>query len=93
MITIEDNVLLAGYHLILSHSFIMYGYEDEGFCPVVIKNGARIGAHCFILPGVTIGENSVIGAGAVVVDDIPVNCLAVGIPAKSVKYFNIDSKI
>jgi acetyltransferase-like isoleucine patch superfamily enzyme len=50
MITIGDNVLLAGYDLILSHSFIMGGYEDEGFCPVTIKNGARIGLHCVILP-------------------------------------------
>ena len=87
LITIEDNVILAGYDLILSHSFIMQGYEDEGFLPVVIKKGARVGLHCMILPGVTIGENSVIGAGAVVVRDIPPNCLAVGIPAKPVKYF------
>ena len=87
LINIEDNVLLSGYLQILSHSFILYGYEEEGFCPVIVKKGARIGTHVVILPGVTIGENSVIGAGAVVTNNIPPNCLAVGVPAKPVRYF------
>lgn len=87
MITIEDGVLLAGYTHILSHSFVLYGYEHEGFSPVVIKKGARIGTNVYILGGVTIGENSVIGAGAVVASDVPPNCLAAGVPAKPIKYF------
>jgi len=87
MISIEDNVLLAGYTHILTHSFVLYGYEHEGFSPVIIKKGARIGTHAYILSGVTIGENSVIGAGAVVAHDIPPNCLAAGVPAKPIKYF------
>jgi serine acetyltransferase len=87
MISIEDNVLLAGHIQILSHSFILYGYEHEGFSPVVVKKGARIGTNVCILSGVTIGENSVIGAGSVVAKDIPPNCLAVGAPAKPIKYF------
>ncbi len=87
LINIEDNVLLAGHIQILSHSFLMYDYEKEGFCPVIVKKGARIGINVVILPGVTIGENSVIGAGAVVTKNIPPNCLAVGVPAKPVRYF------
>ena len=87
LINIEDNVLLAGFNNILTHSFILFGYEQEGFSPVIIKRGARIGIHVCILSGVTIGENSVIGAGAVVANDIPPNCLAVGVPARPVKYF------
>lgn len=87
LINIEDNVLLAGFTHILSHSFILYGYEHEGFCPVVIKKGARIGTNVCILSGVTIGENSVIGAGSVVAKDIPPNCLAAGVPAKPIRYF------
>ena len=87
LINIEDNVLLSGYLQILSHSFVLYDYEDEGFCPVIVRKGARIGMHVVILPGVTIGENSVIGAGAVVTNNIPPNCLAVGVPAKPIKYF------
>jgi serine acetyltransferase len=87
MITIEDDVLLAGYAHILTHSFVLHGYEHEGFSPVVVKKGARIGIHVCILSGVTIGENSVIGAGAVVTHDIPPNCLAVGAPAKPIRFF------
>jgi maltose O-acetyltransferase len=87
LVTIGNNVILAGHTIILSHSFIMQGYTDEGFCPIVIRDGARVGMHCTILPGVTIGENSVIGAGAVVAHDIPPDCLAVGVPAKPIKFF------
>lgn len=91
-VTIGDNVILAGYNHILSHSFLMAGIKDEGFQPVVIEKGARIGSDVMILPGVTIGENSVIGAGAVVAKDIPPNCVAVGIPAKPIKYFEKSSE-
>lgn len=84
---IEDNAMLAGNTQMLSHSFILHGYEHEVFSPVVIRKGAIIGNNVCILSGVTIGENSVIGAGAVVTSDIPPNCLAVGVPAKPIKYF------
>lgn len=87
-ITIGDNVILAGYDYVLSHSNVMWGFKagEGGIKPVVIKNGARISINVTILPGVTIGENAVIGAGAVVTQDIPDNCLAVGIPAKPIKF-------
>jgi carbonic anhydrase/acetyltransferase-like protein (isoleucine patch superfamily) len=88
MINIEDGVLLAGFTHILTHSFILFGHEHEGFSPVVIKKGARIGTHVYILSGVTIGENSVVGAGAVVASNIPPNCLAAGVPAKVIRFFN-----
>ena len=93
LIEIEDGTLLAGHIHILSHSFLFgelaknYGLKNEGFFPVRIKKGARIGMSVIILPGVTIGENSVIGAGAVVTNDIPPNCVAVGVPAKPVSFF------
>jgi acetyltransferase-like isoleucine patch superfamily enzyme len=74
-------VLLGGYDFILAHSHI--GYENVN-APIVIKKNARIGVGVTILPGVTIGENSVIGAGAVVTTSIPDNVVAVGIPAKPI---------
>lgn len=88
-VTIGDDVILAGFDFILSHSNVLWGYkQDEGeIRPVVIKNGARISINVTILQGVTIGENAVVGAGAVVTEDIPANCLAVGIPAKPVKFY------
>jgi len=87
LISIEDDVVLAGYNHILTHSFVLFGYEHEGFSPVVIKKGARIGIKACILAGVTIGENSVIGAGSIVTTDIPSSCLAAGVPAKPIRYF------
>lgn len=48
----------------------------------VVKKGASIGANATILGGVTIGENSIIGAGSVVTKDIPPNVIATGNPAK-----------
>jgi len=52
----------------------------------LIGKNVLIGANVVILPGVSIGENSVIGAGAVVTESIPNNSLAVGVPAKVKKH-------
>lgn len=55
--------------------------------PIEIKDNVWIGGGVIILPGVTIGENSVIGAGSVVNRSIPANCLAAGNPCKIIRYF------
>jgi acetyltransferase-like isoleucine patch superfamily enzyme len=52
---------------------------------ILIKRNAWIGAAVTILPGVTIGENSVVAAGAVVSKDVPDNTVVAGIPAKIIK--------
>lgn len=52
---------------------------------VLIMNNCWIGAGATILPGVTVGENSVVGAASVVTKDIPDNCIAVGSPAKVIR--------
>ena len=52
------------------------------FKPVVIEDGADIGTGTVILPGVTIGRNSIIGAGSVVTRDIPPFAVVAGVPAK-----------
>ncbi len=54
--------------------------------PIVIEDHVLIGARSIILKGVTIGRGSVIGAGSVVVKDIPANCIAAGNPCKVIKY-------
>ena len=56
--------------------------------PVEIKDGAWIGGWAIILPGVTIGKNSIIGAGSVVNRSIPDNCVAVGNPCRVIKTFD-----
>ena len=53
--------------------------------PILLKKGCWIGAHVTILPGVVIGENSVIGAGSVVTKSVPNRVVAVGNPAKIIK--------
>ncbi|MBQ7479488.1 MAG: transferase [Selenomonadaceae bacterium] len=50
-----------------------------------IKKNAWIGARVSILPGVTIGENAIVGTGSVVTKDVPDNAVVVGVPAKIVK--------
>ncbi len=57
-------------------------YEDVGVRPVVIQDNVFIGTRAIILKGVTIGENAVVGAGAVVSQDVPDNCIVAGNPAK-----------
>lgn len=53
--------------------------------PIVIEDNVWLGGGAIVLPGVTIGENSVIGAGAVVTRDIPANSVAVGNPARVIR--------
>ena len=50
-----------------------------------IGRGAKVGANATILPGVVIGENALIGAGSVVVTDVPANAVVVGNPARIIK--------
>ena len=54
--------------------------------PIVLGKNIWVGSNATILQGVTIGDNAVIGAGAVVTGDIPADTVAVGVPAKVVKH-------
>lgn len=91
-ITIEDDVMLgSGVHIYVNnHIFddVKRPIIDQGHSPsepVVIKRGAWIGANCVLLPGVTIGENAVVGAGSVVTRDVPAQVIAAGNPAKTLR--------
>jgi acetyltransferase-like isoleucine patch superfamily enzyme len=50
--------------------------------PVTVRRGADIGTSAVLLPGVTIGENAIVGAGAVVTKDVPDNAIVAGVPAR-----------
>lgn len=63
---------------------------DTVALPVTIEDGVWIGGNVTVLPGITIGKNSVIGAGSVVVKDIPANSIAVGNPCKVIKSIATD---
>ncbi|WP_320019047.1 sugar O-acetyltransferase [Labilibaculum manganireducens] len=60
--------------------------------PVKIEDNVWIGGGVIILPGVTIGKNSVIGAGSVVTKSIPENCVAVGNPCKIIRKINEQNR-
>lgn len=60
--------------------------------PVVIEDNVWLGEFVSVLPGVTIGQGSIIGANSVVTKDIPANVIAVGLPAKPIKKFNFVTK-
>ena len=70
----------------LNHGFDLGSRNTTYPFPVIIGKNVWIGSNATILPGVTIGDNAVIGAGAVVAKDIPENAIAVGVPAKVIKY-------
>lgn len=59
--------------------------DDWNVIETIIKNGASIGSSSTILCGITIGENSIVGAGAVVTKDVPANTVVAGVPAKVIK--------
>lgn len=61
--------------------------------PVALEENVWVGDHAIVCKGVTIGENSIIGAGAVVVSSIPANCVAVGNPAKVIRKLDPKEKI
>lgn len=86
-ITIDDNVLIAPKVSLLSEGHPVSPTERQLLVPghIHIKKGAWIGANATILPGVTVGENSVVAAGALVSKDVPDNTSVAGIPAKFVK--------
>ena len=83
-ITIEDNVLIAPKVSLLSEGHPVSPNERQSLVPgkIHIKTNAWIGAGVTILPGVTIGENSVVAAGAVVSKNVPANTVVGGIPSK-----------
>ena len=91
---IGDNVMIGPNTLIttVGHPLSPKGRRKHlAFAKsIIIKNDVWIGGNVTILPGVTIGENVVIGAGAVVTKDIPDNSLALGVPAKIVRKIDND---
>ena len=86
-ITIEDGVLIAPKVCLLSEGHPVSPTERQSLVPghIHIRKNAWIGAGATVLPGVTIGENAVVAAGAVVSKDVPSNTVVGGIPAKHIK--------
>ena len=93
MITVEDNVSIASGSRLLCHQrdfsdfcvgddYMKLGYVVK---PIVLKKGCLVGMESFVMPGVTIGEGAIVGAGSLVTKDIPAWSIAAGRPAKVLK--------
>jgi acetyltransferase-like isoleucine patch superfamily enzyme len=79
-VTMGDNVQIGSHCSLYSISTI-----DDKEGNIILKKNCRVGTHSVVMPGVTIGENAIIGAFSFVNTDIPDNTLAYGIPAKKIR--------
>jgi acetyltransferase-like isoleucine patch superfamily enzyme len=86
-ITIEDDVLIGPQVKLVTenHPVDPANRKSLDLKSILVKKNAWIGAGAVILPGVTIGENSIVAAGAVVTQDVPSNTIVGGVPAKHIK--------
>ncbi len=104
-IEIGNNVLIASKVYISDHSHGLYSGDDQSdpeTAParrpldatrrVIIEDNVWLGEFVSVLPGVTIGRGSIIGANSVVTRDIPPHCIAVGTPARVVKRYDPGQK-
>lgn len=91
-ITLEDDVLIGPkVNLVtISHPLDPTTRRSTYCAPIVIKKGAWLGAAVSVMPGVTIGENAVVAANAVVTRDVPDNVVVVGVPARVIRHIDLD---
>lgn len=95
-VTIQDNVFV-GHNVTFINDKYPRATDEKGKMlevgdwkleKTVVKKGASIGSSATILSGITIGENAIVGAGAVVTEDVPANSIVVGNPAKFIRKVN-----
>ena len=87
-ITIDDDVMIAANAQLISNNHDLHDHQLLLCKPVHICRNAWIGAGATILPGVTVGENAVVAAGAVATKDVAPNTIVGGNPAKFIKNIN-----
>ncbi|NDF48040.1 MAG: acyltransferase [Nitrosopumilaceae archaeon] len=91
LVKISDSVTLGSGTMIFAHAnpttnlFLKKNGYERKVAQVNIKSGAILFPGCIITAGVTVGENSLVGAGSVVFEDVPDYCVVVGNPARIVK--------
>ena len=89
-ITIGNNVNIGAHAKLISNNHDVYDRPVLVVKPVTIKDWAWIGAGSTVLPGVTVGKYAILGADSVATKDIPDYVVAVGSPAKVIKYLDKD---
>jgi maltose O-acetyltransferase len=95
LVSIGADCSIGTYVNIMDNNFHRlepdHRYEMPESQPVILEDNVWLGTRVIVLPGVTIGTGSVVGAGSVVTRDIPPYALAVGCPAKIVRKLNVDA--
>ena len=87
-VTIGDSTLIASHVAItsLTHGTTAKTYSESLVSkPVVIGSNVWIGSHAVVLPGITIGNGAIVGAGSVVTRDVPDGDIVAGVPAVSIR--------
>lgn len=92
-VTLEDNVFIGHGVMFTNDKFPRAANTDGSLqteadwqvVPTLVKKGASIGSGAVIIAGITIGENALVGAGAVVTRDVPPNAIVAGVPAKKIR--------
>ncbi len=90
-ITLEDDVFVGPNATFANDPFPRSGQHPDRYARTLVKRGASIGANATILPGLTIGERAMVGAGAVVTSNVPPMAIVTGNPARIVGYEGADS--
>ena len=85
-ITLENDVFIGPNVTFTNDPFPRSKVYPENFARTIVRKGASLGGNSTILPGLTIGMNAMVGAGAVVTRSVPPNAIVVGNPAKIVGY-------
>lgn len=93
-ITLEDDVFVGPQVQIITENHPEQPSVRRNVYtkPVVIKHGAWIGAGAIILPGVTVGENAIVGAGSIVTKDVPDNTIVAGNPARVIREIKTEGE-
>lgn len=94
-VTIEDEVLVGPSAVFTNDLYprARAGGGDWEVTPTLIKRGVGLGANCTIVCGGVIGEYALIGAGAVIVGDVPANALMVGNPGRQIGWVDADGTV
>lgn len=87
-VRLEDDVFVGPNVTFTNDRYPRSKQYPDTFSQTIVRRGASIGGGAVILPGITIGENAMVGAGAVVTHDVPPYALVIGNPARIVRYLN-----
>ena len=88
---VENDVFIGPNATFTNDHFPRSKHKPSRFPPTVIRRGASIGANATVLPGVTVGEHAMVGAGAVVTHDVPRDAVVMGNPGRIVSYVGLET--